>query len=49
MRFKKKKMQLEIGESNERLWPFILGIALLLFWLLTGLGFVLWRFNLNFN
>ena len=36
---------MEIGETNDRIWPFILAIDLLLVWVFAGTGFVLWQYS----
>jgi hypothetical protein len=42
---RKRRKHKKIGETNDRIWPFILGVALILVWLFAGGILVLWQYS----
>jgi flagellar basal body-associated protein FliL len=42
---RKRRKHIEIGETNDRIWPFILIIVMLFVWLFAGVGLMLWQFS----
>jgi hypothetical protein len=42
---RKRRKHMEIGETNDKVWPFVLATALLLVWLFAGVGLVIWQYS----